>query len=67
MTAADNTQIEDSTDRVGELADAWESSPLTEAERATDPSATSPADHGGLDDSKTDLDREEERTSRTDH
>jgi hypothetical protein len=67
MSTPDNTQTEDSTDRVAELTDTWESSPLTEAEQATDPRATSPADPGGFDDSKTDLQREEERTSRTDH
>jgi hypothetical protein len=63
----DNTQDQDSTDRVAELTDTWETSPLTEPERATDAKATSPADHGSFDDSKTDLEREQERVSRTDH
>ena len=67
MTTAGNTQNGDSTDRVADLTDSWESSPLTEPDRATDRKATSPADHGTFDDSKTDLQREEKRISRTDH
>jgi len=67
MSMPSNTQDEDSTGRVAELTDAWESSPLTEPEHATDEKATSPADHGSFDDSKTDLERETERTRRTDH
>jgi len=62
-----NTQDQDSTDRVGDLTDTWESSPLTKPEVAADPRATSPADHGTFDDSKTDLERETERIRRTDH
>jgi hypothetical protein len=64
---AGNTQDEDSTDRVAEITDTWESSPLTEPELATDRKATSPADPGAVDDRNSDLDREEERSRRTDH
>lgn len=46
MTEAENTQTDDATDRVAELTDTWESSPLTEPEQATDPAAKSPADPG---------------------
>ena len=67
MTTPDNTQDEDSTNRVAELTDTWESSPLTEPEQATDARATGPADHGTFDDSKSDLERETERIQRTDH
>ena len=67
MSTPGNTQDEDSTGRVAELTDVWESSPLTEPELATDEKATSPADHGSFDDSKTDLDREAEKSRRTDH
>jgi len=66
MNTAGNTPNEDSTDRVAEITDTWESSPLTEPELATDPKATSPADPGTIDDSQTDLEREEKRSSRTD-
>lgn len=37
---------EDSTDRVEEVTDAWESSPLTTPERAADPEAKNAAAHG---------------------
>lgn len=67
MSTPGNTQDEDSTDRVADLTDTWESSPLTEPEHATDAAATSPAAHGSFDDSKTDLEREEETARRTDH
>jgi hypothetical protein len=67
MNTTPNTQDEDSTDRVAEITDTWESSPLTEPRRAADSKATSPADPGTVDDSKTDLEREQERSSRTDH
>ena len=67
METAGNTQNEDATDRVEEITDTWESSPLTEPELATDEKATSPADHGSFDDSKTDLDREAEKSRRIDH
>jgi len=62
-----NTLDEDSTDRVAEITDTWESSPLTEPEHATDRKATSPAGPGTVDDSKSDLAREEERSRRTNH
>jgi len=67
MDTAGNTQNEDSTDRVAEITDTWENSPLTEPELASDSKATSPADPGTVDDSRTDLDREEVRSSRTDY
>jgi len=67
MNAEPNTQDEDSTDRVADITQTWESSPLTEPELATDPAAKSPADPGRVPDSKTDLQREVERSSRTDY
>jgi hypothetical protein len=67
MNTAGSTGNEDSTDRVAEITDTWETSPLTEPELAADRKATSPADPGVVDDSKTDLEREEERGSRTDY
>ena len=64
---AGNTPNEDSTERVAEITDTWEASPLTEPENATDPKATSPADAGrAVDDSETDLERAEKRISRPD-
>jgi hypothetical protein len=67
MNTTPNTQDEDSTDRVAEITDTWESSPLTDPELATDRKAKSPADPGNTDDSETDLQREEKRENRTDH
>ena len=67
METAGNTQNEDATDRVEEITDTWESSPLTEPELATDRKAKSPADPGNTDDTETDLQREENRENRTDH
>jgi len=67
MSTPGNAPDGDSTDRVAELTDTWESSPLTEPEPATDARATGPADRGSVDDSKTDLEREAERSRRTDH
>lgn len=46
MAETEGTQNEDATDRVEDLTDTWESSPLTEPERASDPAAKSPSDHG---------------------
>jgi hypothetical protein len=63
----ENSQTQDSTERVADLTDTWESSPLTEPELVADPQAKSPADGGRTDDSLTDLQRDERRTSRTDH
>jgi len=51
---------EDSTDRVAEVTETWESSALTEPESAMDPSAKSLVDHG---DTETDEDREAERVA----
>jgi hypothetical protein len=67
MDTAANTPNEDATERVAEITETWESSPLTEPELATDRRAKSPADPGNTDDSKTDLQREENRASRTEH
>jgi hypothetical protein len=67
MDTAGDTPNEDSTDRVAEITETWESSPLTESERATDSKASSPADPGNRDDSRTDLQREADRIGRTDH
>ncbi|MGS0685346.1 hypothetical protein ACVBEQ_09395 [Nakamurella sp. GG22] len=67
MDTAANPQDGDSTDRLAEVADTWQSSPLTEPEEAMDPGAKSAADHGDSDDSISALEREERRTSRTDH
>ena len=51
---------EDSTDRVAEVTETWESSALTEPESAMDPSAKGLVDHG---DTETDEDREAERVA----
>jgi len=51
---------EDSTDRVAEVTETWESAALTEPESAMDPSAKGLADHG---DTETDEDREAERVA----
>jgi len=67
MNTAGNTPNEDATDRVAEITETWESSPLTEPEIATDRKAKSPAEPGNTGDSETDLQREENRSSRTDH
>lgn len=67
MNPEGNIETDDSTDRVAEVTETWETSPLTEPEAATDSRASSPADPGTLDDSKTDLQREEDRGRRTDH
>ena len=67
MNAQPNTQDGDSTERVADVTETWETSPLTEPERGTDPQAKSPADPGFTDDSKSDLQRENERITRTDH
>ena len=48
-TAADNGQNADSTDRIEEVTDTWEASPLTTPERAADPAAKGPAEHGDTD------------------
>ena len=66
MDTAANAQDGDSTDRLTEVTDTWQSSPLTEPEEATDAAAKSVADHGDTDDSLSTLDREQRRTSRTD-
>jgi len=67
MDTAANPSDEDTTDRLAEVTDTWQSSPLTEPAEATDPAAKSAADHGATDDSLSALEREERRTSRTDH
>ncbi len=67
MDTAANPQDGDSTDRLAEVTDTWQSSPLTEPEEAMDPEAKSAADHGATDDSISALERDERRTSRTDH
>ena len=67
MDTAANPQDGDSTDRLAEVSDTWQSSPLTEPEQVTDPESRSAADHGDTDDSITALEREERRTRRTDH
>jgi hypothetical protein len=67
MDTAGNTQNEDATERVAEVTETWESSPLTEPELATDRKAKSPADPGNTGDSETDLQRDESRARRTDY
>ena len=67
MDAAPNAQNEDSTERVADVTQTWESSLLTEPELATDQQAKSPADPGFTDDSESDLQRDEDRAARTDH
>ena len=67
MDPATHPQNEDSTDRLAEVTETWESSPLTEPEEATDREATSPADPGRIDDSMSELELEKRRTSRTDY
>jgi len=67
METAGNTQNQDATERVADVTETWESSPLTEPELATDRKAKSPADPGNTDDSETDVQREENRENRTDH
>jgi hypothetical protein len=67
MDRARSTQNEDTTERVAEITQTWESSPLTEPQLAADGKAASPADPGFKDDSRSDLVREDERESRTDH
>jgi hypothetical protein len=67
MERARSTHNEDTTDRVAEITETWEASPLTEPQLATDSKASSPAVPGFKDDSRSDLVREGERESRTDH
>jgi hypothetical protein len=64
VDAEGNPQNTDSTDRVEEITETWESSPLTEPEVATDVKASSPADPGTVDDSRNDLERERDRQNR---
>lgn len=66
MDTAANAQDGDSTDRLAEVTDAWQSSPLTEPEEATDPAAKSAADHGDTGDGPSTLEREERRIGGTD-
>ena len=46
MDTTSDPRSEDATDRLAEVTEAWESSPLTEPERAIDPEAKRPIDHG---------------------
>jgi hypothetical protein len=66
MTQPDDTQKVDSTERVEDLTETWEESPLTEPDVASDPQAKPPVDSGFTDDSKTDPQRENEGVARTD-
>ena len=67
MDPTTHPQDEDSTDRLAEVTETWESSPLTDPEEATDRKATSPADPGRINDSMSGMELEEKRTSRTDY
>lgn len=50
MTAAtpspDDAAPTDSTDRMAEVTESWQSSPLTDPEGATDPAIKGPVEHG---------------------
>lgn len=50
MTAAtppsDDEATADSTDRLADVTDSWQSSPLTDPEEATDPGLKGPVQHG---------------------
>jgi hypothetical protein len=67
MDPATHPQNEDSTDRLAEITETWESSPLTEPEAATDRKATSQAEPGRIDDSMSGQELEERRTTSTDY
>lgn len=50
MTAAtpppDDEATTDSTDRMADVTDSWQSSPLTDPDGATDPAIKGPVEHG---------------------
>lgn len=46
MDTTPDPSNEDATDRLAEVTEAWESSPLTDPEKAIDPEAKRPIDHG---------------------
>lgn len=67
MNSEPNAQNEDSTERVADVTETWETSPLTDPELAMDQQAKPLADSGLTDDSKSDVQRERERIARTDY
>ena len=50
MDSTPNTQDEDSTERVADITQTWESSPLTEPAAAADPQAKTPVASGFAED-----------------